>query len=103
MSYSNMLAFIGDLNMADIKDIMEFAAPAVSMIAAVYIAKLENRLMDRFDKRYLIKPENEDDSFVSQRTVDMLVDQDRREHERFDAEFNKVWLEIRGMKQRGRP
>lgn len=99
--YNTILALIEGTKIVDISNGIQIASAIVTLWAAVYLARFKYTFIEELKKIFLSKPQRDDDFPVTQREVDMLIENNIKEHRRFDDEFSKLWAAISHIQDRG--
>ena len=75
---------------------LQLAAAAISLGAALYLARFKYTFIEELKKIFIMKPEQPEDMPLTRRENHQQEQWAIREHDRFDEEFTKVWKEMKG-------
>lgn len=83
-----------DDKLPNLSGALQLAAAAISLSAAIYLARFKYTFIEELKKLFIQRPEHVDDWPVSRRENRILEDHAAREHTRLDGEIEKIWEEI---------
>ncbi len=82
-------------HLLDFSVALQLAAAAISLGAAVYLARFKYQFLEELKHHFIAKPSEPEDMPFTRRENDQQEQWAAREHNRFDAEFSKLWTELR--------
>lgn len=81
-------------SLLNISSVLQLAAAAISLGAALYLARFKYTFIEELKKLFLLKPEQPEDLPLTRRENAQQEQWAIREHARLDAEIGKVWAAV---------
>lgn len=88
-------------SIVNLSGVLQLAAAAISLGAALYLARFKYTFIEELKKQFLLKPEDVKDMPVTRRENEIHEEYAKREHARFDAESTKLWAAINKIETTG--